>query len=86
MTRSSSEAFVGARDAIGGRRRPGPASMGRSRLGRRPSRPLVPATAVELGADIGAFFAYDANLLSAAAAAGLETESPKNRLSASSDP
>lgn len=34
------------------------------------------ATAIELGEDAGAFFAYDQGLLSAARAAGLAVESP----------
>lgn len=34
------------------------------------------ATAIELGDDVGAFFAYDRALLSAARAAGLRIESP----------
>ena len=34
------------------------------------------ATAIELGDDVGAFFAYDQSLLSAARAAGLAVESP----------
>lgn len=35
------------------------------------------ATAIELGDDVGAFFAYDGDLLQAARAAGIPVQSPK---------